>query len=326
MKWPGEVVSNHKLLVIVALGVIFIGALVGANRSSYENFVKNAPKIPWENIPASALTYFAYNMRNALFSLLGIVFALFSGIGVGISLGVVFWMISQNAVAIASFSHGILEMYSAFLAMMGGLLILTKIGQAIWGSFKLIPQYVNWKEVIQDYVSLFLFSVVGLFISGWLEAILSYAILHFGPYFWLIAIINTLISVAIVGSLSFQTFRSLITGKLRFRLASRQEKAIAPELQKLPEGTWCICPKCGAYISANIKYCPCGAKLPDRHKLTLLMQKIEGDKQSKIEQPNPKATEKLPEPYWCTCPKCGAWIGIDTKYCPFCNAELPDKK
>lgn len=36
--------------------------------------------------------------------------------------------------------------------------------------------------------------------------------------------------------------------------------------QKLPNGVWCVCPKCGAYISARIEYCPCGAKLPRRPK------------------------------------------------------------
>jgi uncharacterized membrane protein SpoIIM required for sporulation len=321
MKWPGEVLSKHKFLVIVALGVILISTVTSANRSTYENYMKNAPKIPWENIPASALTYFAYNMRNALFSLLGIILAFFSGISIGISLRVGFWMISQNVAAVVSFSHGILEIYSVFLAMIGGLLILTKIGQAMWGFFKLIPEYVNWKEVIQDYASLFLFSVVGLFISGWLEAVLSYAILHFGSYFWLVAIINTLISVALVGSLSFQTFRLLVTRKLVLRAPSSQERTISPEMRELPEGTWCICPKCGTYISANIKYCLCGAKLPERHEVSWFAKK-----QDKLEQINTQTTEKLSEPYWCACPKCGAWIGIDTKHCPFCNTVLPERE
>jgi len=178
-------------------------------------------------------------------------------------------MISQNAVYVVFFSHGILEIYSVFLAMIGGLLILTKTGEAIWGFFKLTPQYVNWKKVAQDYASLFLFSVVGLFISGWLEAVLSYAILHFGSYFWLVAMINTLISVAIVSSLSFQRFRSLVTRRLQL-----------------------------------------GGE----------------EKPHEIEQTKPEATAKLPEPYWCACPKCGAWIGIDTERCPFCNAILPERE
>ncbi len=274
MKFPGEILSEHKFIVFIAFLVIFIGIFAGANRSAYESYLKNAPKIPWENIPASALTYFAYNMRSALFSLLGIILAFFSGFGIGNSLGVVFWVISQNAVYVVSFSHGILEIYSAFLAMIGGLLILAKIGEAIWGFFKLIffklaPQYVNWKKVARDYASLFLFSVVGLFISGWLEAVLSYAILHFGSYFWLVAMINTLISVAIVSSLSFQTFRSLVTRRLQL-----------------------------------------GGE----------------EKPHEIEQTKPEATAKLPEPYWCACPKCGAWIGIDTEHCPFCNAILPERE
>jgi len=269
MKFPGEILSEHKFIVFIAFVVIFIGIFAGANRSAYEDYRKNAPNIPWENIPASALTYFAYNMRNALFSLLGIILAFFSGFGIGNSLGVAFWMISQNAVYVVFFSHGILEIYSVFLAMIGGLLILTKTWEAIWGFFKLTPQYVNWKEVAQDYASLFLFSVVGLFISGWLEAVLSYAILHFGSYFWLVAMVNTLISVAIVSSLSFQTFRSLVTRRLQL-----------------------------------------GGE----------------EKPHEIEQTKPEATAKLPEPYWCACPKCGAWIGIDTEHCPFCNAILPERE
>ena len=269
MKFPEEILSEHKFIVFIAFVVIFIGIFAGANRSAYEDYRKNAPNIPWENIPASALTYFAYNMRNALFSLLGIILAFFSGFGIGNSLGVAFWMISQNAVYVVFFSHGILEIYSVFLAMIGGLLILTKTGEAIWGFFKLTPQYVNWKEVAQDYASLFLFSVVGLFISGWLEAVLSYAILHFGSYFWLVAMINTLISVAIVSSLSFQRFRSLVTRRLQL-----------------------------------------GGE----------------EKPHEIEQTKPEATAKLPEPYWCACPKCGALIGIDTERCPFCNAILPERE
>jgi len=319
MKFPGEILSEHKFIVFLAFVVIFVGIFAGANRSVYEYYRKNAPNIPWENIPASALTYFAYNIRNALFSLLGIILAFFSGFGIGNSLGVAFWMISQNTVYVVFFSHGILEIYSVFLAMIGGLLILTKIGEAIWGFFKLTPQYVNWKEVAQDYASLFLFSVVGLFISGWLEAVLSYAILHFGSYFWLVAMINTLISVALVSSLSFQTFRSLVTRRLQLRGSSRQERT--PEMRELPEGTWCVCPKCGAYISANIKYCPCGAKLPDRHEASRFMQKLE-KKPHEIEQTKSKATAKLPEPYWCACPKCGAWIGID-RTLPFLQCYTP---
>ena len=215
MKFPGEILSEHKFIVFIAFVVIFMGIFAGANRSAYENYRKNAPNIPWENIPPSALTYFAYNMRNALFSLLGTILAFYSGFGIGNSLGIVLWMISQDAAYVVSFSHGILEIYSVFLAMIGGLLILVKIGEAILGFFKLVPHYVNWKEVARDYASLFLFSVVGLFISGWLEAVLSYAILHFGSYFWLVGMINTLISVAIVSSLSFQTFRSLVTRRLQ---------------------------------------------------------------------------------------------------------------
>jgi len=265
MRFPGEILSEHKFIVLFAFVIIFIGISAGANRSAYEDYRKNAPSIPWENIPASALTYFAYNMRNALFSLLGMILAFFSGFGIGISLGVAVWMISQNAVYVVSFSHGILEMYSVFLAMIGGLLILAKIGEAIWGFFKLTPQHVNWRKVAEDYASLFLFSVVGLFISGWLEAVLSYAILHFGSCFWLVAMINTLVSVAIVSSLSSQTFRSLVTRRLQLR-------------------------------------------------------------PNEIEQTKPEATAKLPEPYWCACPKCGAWIGIDTEHCPFCNAILPERE
>jgi hypothetical protein len=55
------------------------------------------------------------------------------------------------------------------------------------------------------------------------------------------------------------------------------------------------------------------------------MQKTE-EKPNKSEEKKPEATVKLPEPYWCACPKCGAWIGTDIEYCPFCKARLPDKK
>jgi len=65
MRFPREILSEHKFIVLLAFVVIFVGIFAGANRSAYEYYRKNAPNIPWENIPASALTYFAYNMRNA---------------------------------------------------------------------------------------------------------------------------------------------------------------------------------------------------------------------------------------------------------------------
>lgn len=205
------------IIVLIAVMVVIVGIAAGANRSAYESYRENAPEIPWGNIPASALTYFAYNMRNALVALFGIMLAFLSGFGLGISLGVTFWLISQNTVYIIAFSHGILEIYSVFLAIVGGLLILAKIGEAIWGFFdhSKAVNHVDWRKVAGEYGSLFLFSVIGLFISGWLEAGLSWAILHLGSYYWLVVMANTLISVLIVGSLSFQRFRSLITGWAR---------------------------------------------------------------------------------------------------------------
>jgi uncharacterized membrane protein SpoIIM required for sporulation len=222
MKFPGEILSEHIIIVLIACIVVIVGIVAGANRSAYESYRENAPEIPLGNIPASALTYFAYNMRNALVSLFGIVLAFLSGFGLGISLGITFWLISQNMVYIIAFSHGILEIYSVFLAMVGGLLILAKIGETVWGFFghSKAVKHVDWRKVAGDYGSLFLFSVIGLFISGWLEAGLSWAILHLGPYFWLVVMANTVISVLIVGTLSFQRLRSLITGWARPRIIS----------------------------------------------------------------------------------------------------------
>jgi hypothetical protein len=105
------------------------------------------------------------------------------------------------------------------------------------------------------------------------------------------------------------------------KTSSTNKQASTAEAERLPYDAWCVCPKCGAYISANIEYCPCGFKLPRRHEVSLSIQKTE-----KIEQINPQTTVKLPEPYWCACPKCGAWIGIDTERCPFCNAILPERE
>jgi len=49
----------------------------------------------------------------------------------------------------------------------------------------------------------------------------------------------------------------ILYGFLRLRRASDE---------KLPSGVWCVCPKCGAYISVDIEYCVCGAKLPKKKK------------------------------------------------------------
>jgi uncharacterized membrane protein SpoIIM required for sporulation len=224
MKSPGEILSEHRFIVLIACIVVFVGIAAGANRSAFESYMENAPEIPWENIPVSALTYFAYNLRNALVSLFGIVLAFLSGFGLGLSLGVSLWLVSQNTVYVVVFSHGILEVYSVFLAMVGGLLILAKAGEALrgfFGSLSQAPRSVDWRKVAQDYGSLFLSSVFGLFISAWLEAVLSWAILHLGSYFWLVAVGNTLISVSIVGVLSFARKRSrILSAMLRVLLIS----------------------------------------------------------------------------------------------------------
>lgn len=47
-------------------------------------------------------------------------------------------------------------------------------------------------------------------------------------------------------------------------VSSAKSGEILSAKEKLPEGVWCVCSKCGAYISAKIEYCPCGAKLPQR--------------------------------------------------------------
>jgi hypothetical protein len=263
MLFPGEILSHHKWIVLFAVFVVIAGTFAGANSSAYEYYKKNTPNMTWENIPLSALTLFLWNLANALTSLfifpllILFVFRIFiipGGLGLGFSLGVGLWLISQNPVNIVSFSHGILEIYSAFLAMVGGFLILVKIGEAVLGFFKLTPHYVDWKKVAQEYGPLFLFSIVGLFISAWMEAFLGYAAIRFGSSAWLVVIMNTFISLLIVSSLSFSTVRMLVTRKGRLIVISDQradrENLVA---QKLPEGVWCICPKCGTYISANIE-------------------------------------------------------------------------
>jgi len=99
------------------------------------------------------------------------------------------------------------------------------------------------------------------------------------------------------------------------------EQIGTPSVEKLPFDAWCICPKCGAYISANINYCPCGAKLPRRNEAGQPIKKIE-EQSIKVEQTATHVAEKLPSGAWCVCPKCGAYISANIEYC-FCGAKLP---
>jgi hypothetical protein len=277
MLLPGEILARHKWIVLFAVFIVIAGVVAGANNDMYEYYKNNGPNITWENVPESAFILFLWNFANALTSLLIFpllllfvfrVFIVPGGFGLGVSLGIGLWLVSQNPLNSMVFSHGILEMYSAFLAMVGGFLILVKIGEAVWGFFKLAPHYVDWNKVAKEYGSLFLFSVIGLFISAWMEALLGYAIIHFGSSVWLVVIINTVISLLVVSSLSLNTVRIFITRKVRPTVTSTGRwKGENLETEKLPEGVWCICPKCGTYISADIEYCPCGTKLPKKFGL-----------------------------------------------------------
>lgn len=129
-----------------------------------------------------------------------------------------------------------------------------------------------------------------------------------------------LVAVSCVGVAGFFLFRFMSRGtKQREEEQYPVSGGISTQpAGKLPFDSWCICPKCGAYISAKIEYCPCGAKLPDKYEASLSIQNA-----ARNEPIIPRTTAKLPEGYWCACPGCGAYIGIDKRYCPFCQAKLP---
>ncbi len=271
MLFPGEILSQNKWVVLFAISTIIMGIAFGANQSAYENFLKIAPTIEWKNIPQSALTLFIYNFANVLssffmFPLLLLIFFRFiiipGGISLGISIGISLWLVSQSSSAIMVFSHGILEIYSAFLAAVGGWLLIMKIGEAALGFIRPTPHYVDWNKVTKELGYLFLFSTVGLFIAAWLEAFLGYAI-RFGPSAELVAIATTCISVLTVSLLSFNTVRMLLKGKTKLSvLLGREPRRQGVEAEKLPFNAWCVCPKCGTYISFDVDHCPiCSASL-----------------------------------------------------------------
>jgi uncharacterized membrane protein SpoIIM required for sporulation len=275
MRFPGDILIKHQWILLFAVLTVILSIPFGANKQAYEYYIKSGPKISWENIPESALTLFLWNFASALtsffilpllFLFLFRIFIIPGGFGLGFTIGISLWLISQNPLYIAVFSHGILEIYSAFLAVVGGYLLLVKVCEAIVGFFKLIPEYVNWKEVLRDYGSLFVFSIFGLFLSAWMEAFLGYAIIRIGSLVWLVVIVNTLVSLGVVSYLSFSPIRAILARKAKLAVTYVPEKEEASISKELPKDVWCICPKCGAYISANIEYCPCGAKLPKRPK------------------------------------------------------------
>ncbi len=270
MRFPGQILARHKWVVLFSAAIVSISAVVNANRRAYDFYMHSAPEIPWDNIPVSAITYFAHNGTNVLMSMIGLVLAFWSAIGLGLSIGVALWMISQlNPLYIVAFSHGFLEIYAVFLGIVGGFLVLSRIGIFLGRFFGFVflrqfPQKVDWTEVAEEYLSLFVFSLTGLFVSAWLEASLAYAMLYVQSLWLLIAIINTSISLLIVGLISSATLRILLTGrrKLVQELTPITHKD-GRETMELLEA-WTICPKCGAYISADIEYCSCGTRLPER--------------------------------------------------------------
>jgi hypothetical protein len=276
MRFPRDILLRYKWILAFAVLTVILPIPFSANKQAYENAIKSLPKISWENIPESALMLFVWNLTNALTSffifpllisfLFTRIFIVPGGFGLGYSMGISLWLISQNPSTIMIFSYGILEIYSAFLAVIGGYLLFVKVCEAFMGFFKLIPEYVNWEEVLRDYGSLFAFSILGLFLSAWMEAFLGYAIVRLGSLVWLVAIVNTLISLTIVSCLSFDSVKAVLARRAKLAIVYVPKKEEVPIFKELPKDVWCICPKCGAYISANIEYCPCGAKLPKRSK------------------------------------------------------------
>lgn len=307
MQFLGEILVEHKWVVLVAALLVFVGVVAGANRWAYEQYVSASPSIRWENVPESAFTIFFSNMRNTLLSLsvIGVLFPwpLASGLGLGISLGVGFWIISQNPAAIIVFSYGILELYSVFLALVGGFLVLSKIGEAIIDFFGFFPtsHKVNWKKVAEEYGSIFYFSVIGLFVSAWMEAFYAHMLLFSSFLFLPVTVAITSISIVFVSYVSFSSVRTFIHSMVSPR--ATYEKAL--EVEKLPNGVWCVCPGCGAYISADIRRCTCGVRLPEKPKSQSPRAKIVPveTREEKILE-----AEKLPKGVWCKCPVCSRQI------------------
>jgi uncharacterized membrane protein SpoIIM required for sporulation len=224
MRFPGDILIQHKWILVFAVLTVILLIPSGVSKQAYEYYIKSAPKISWENLPQSAITLFVWNLASALtsffilpflFLFLFRIFIIPGGFLLGFVIGVSLWLISQNPLYIMVFSHGILEIYSVFLALVGGYLLLVKVCEAVVGFFKLIPEYVNWEEVLRDYGSLFVFSVLGLFLSAWMEAFLGYAIVRLSSLAWLVAIINTLLSLSVVSYLSFSPVRTILARKAK---------------------------------------------------------------------------------------------------------------
>lgn len=226
MRFPGDILRRHKWPLFLALFMVVVFIPAGANQQAYENAVKTMPQIPWENISQSAFIIFFWNLMVALASFFVLlflfvfllsfrIFIIVDGPALGMSIGMVLWLISQNGSYITAFSHGILELYSLFLAVVGGYLLVVKLCEAVWGFFKFVPHYVDWNEVLTDYLWLFVFCVIGLFLSAWMEASLGYAIIKLGSLAWIIASVNTLLSLMIVGIFTSRRFRKLLMRKIR---------------------------------------------------------------------------------------------------------------
>lgn len=214
MEFPGVILYRHKWIVVITTLAMAVGVVGSAYRGLLIPLLDPSPEIPFGDIPQSALTYFYLNSRNVFISMFGLILAFWSAFGLGFSIGTVFWLTSRDSLVAISFSHGILEIYSVFLAIVGGLIALKKIGNTAW---KLISNGkdpgIPWKQTAEEYLSLLLFSLTGLFVSAWMEAFLAYTLLLRGNWV-LIAIENTIISVLIIGFFSFYNFRTTIWRKL----------------------------------------------------------------------------------------------------------------
>jgi hypothetical protein len=170
----------------------------------------------------------------------------------GFSLGAAFYLLSSNPLVIIFLSYGLLEIYGVVLAAMAGFLVTKRIAEALWGFFISRPsRSVDWIEVLKDYATLFVWSVVSLLAAAFLEALLGYTILYTIDLMLLIIVFNGAVSIVIF---------ALSLGKPLTRVTTKKQQ---PETTTpLPKGVVQICPKCGAWISTtSLNYCVCGQRL-----------------------------------------------------------------
>lgn len=192
MKYPGEVLRKHQIVVWLTIALLVIGFCWGTvkGNSAIENG-NNGQVNDYHNVAKTAYEIWLNNAMVVLQASSGITTFQTAIFSVGIVFGALFVMMPFSAYVAVLSAFGFLELFAAFLAIFSGLLLLKAVVLKVRKQHRLTELFV-------ESVVVFTWAVVLLIPSAVLEAVLLYSAVFNTGLLSATVIVGLVISIGLV--------------------------------------------------------------------------------------------------------------------------------